>query len=74
MGKNQSKEETVIVQSGNSGGTTASVAEWRVADILTVLLVVVVAVCIFAFCYVRCKKRLERKIREEVIRSRSSMV
>lgn len=75
MGKNQSKEETVIVQSGNSGGTSATtVSEWRVADIFSVMVFILVALSILLFCMYRCKKGVERRIRREVTRSREQVV
>jgi hypothetical protein len=64
MGTNQSKEEVIIAQAGNSGGVTISTREaWGIA--VLVLAVLTIA----AYCVSRCNQVLKRKIRKEIARS-----
>ena len=73
MGKTVSKdgteEENIIVQAGNSGGVsaTATISTFEILGIVTFLgLVAMVAFLI----YLRCKRKLEKRIRREIFKSR----
>lgn len=75
MGKNQSKEvkeEIIIAQAGNSGGSTTTqsqsngVSRWEVAALLIATIIVL---GVLFYCYRKVKKNLEKKIRTEIRRS-----
>lgn len=71
MGTNQfKKEEIVIAQSGNSGGTTAAATgNFSGTTILEMVMLVLGVMIIGYFCYERCKANWEKKIRREIGRS-----
>lgn len=70
MGSSQTKEELVIAQAGNTGsnaiesgsGLSSKIIIEMVASILGCITVIV-------YCFGKCKKRLEKKIRAEITRS-----
>lgn len=70
MGNNQAKEEIIIAQAGNSGGTTATASVWNLTDILVITIFILVLMVIIGFCIKKCKSALETKIRREINRSR----
>lgn len=75
MGSSQSKEEVVIAQAGNGGGQTtpASVAAISTSEILSVIGFIMGMMAAILWTVRRCKKAFEKKIREEVGRSRETI-
>lgn len=71
MGYNQSKEEkeVIISQAGNSGGTTSDV-QFGLKYITEIVVIVFIVVVIGYFLWRRCEKRMQKKMRREIIRSR----
>lgn len=66
MGKNQSKEEIVIAQAGNSGGQTSDIDKFTIKNWLEVAVVVLALGVIIAYLYGKCRKRIHKKIRDEI--------
>lgn len=69
MGSSQSKEEVIVA--GNSGGQSSQIngmfpAELTGKTIVEIVVLILAAIVILWYCYQRCKKRLEKKIREEI--------
>lgn len=75
MGKNQSKEEIIIAQAGNSGGqtTTTSMGEWTFKEILCIGVLILAVLAIMAYMMARCKKQLQQTIRREIALSRETV-
>lgn len=74
MGSSQSKEEVVIAQAGNGGGqTTPAVAAISTSEILSVIGFIMGMMAAILWTVRRCKKAFEKKIREEVGRSRETI-
>lgn len=75
MGKNQSKdvkEEIIIAQAGNSGGSTTSQSQTNgvsLLEVIALLIATVVLLGILGYCFNKIKKNIERKIRLEIRRS-----
>ena len=76
MGTNQSKEtkeEIVIAQSGNSGGSTTSqqqeVTYVSLTEVVLLLVATVSFVALGYYCYLKIRRNLEKKIRQEIRRS-----
>lgn len=72
MGSSQTKEEVIIAQAGNSGNAKGQ-THFSIMDVGFFTVAAVVLVIILLFCYGKCKKKLERKIREEISRSREEV-
>lgn len=77
MEYNQSKEEkeVIITQAGNSGGTTTTTpgttfTMWEIGVFLVGLLLIII---IGRFVWIKCNKRMEKKIRREITRSQELM-
>lgn len=73
MGGSESKEEVIISQAGNSGGITDEANTNKGCSLLEVIGIVfagLVIVFILYSGYRIISKRLERKIRREIARSR----
>lgn len=66
MGSSQSKEEIIVA--GNSGGQTNSISlgTLSVKNVIEILVIMLAAVVIMLYCYGKCKKRFEKKIRAEI--------
>lgn len=72
MGLKESKEEVIIAQAGNSGGSTTSQEIQRgvsLGEVVALIAVALVLAIVVAYCYLHGKKKLERKIRRGIIRS-----
>jgi hypothetical protein len=64
MGTNQSKEEVILAQAGNSGGTSISTREACGIVVLVIAMLAIVAIGVSW-----CNKALKRRIRKEIARS-----
>lgn len=76
MGKTQSKEEVIITQAGNSGGTTAegnSGHGYSLLEVCGIVTAMLIVAAIIVWCCRRSKKALEKKIRLEVMRSQEQL-
>jgi hypothetical protein len=69
MGTNQSKEEVIISQAGNSGSTSGGVTKpLSVGEIMGIVAFCLDVVAIILFIAYRVKKSMEQKIRKEIRR------
>lgn len=73
MGQQQTKEEVIIAQAGNSGGVTTGEQkiQFSVYEILGLIAFVAVAIVVILFLCRKFKQMLEKKIRAEIRRSTS---
>lgn len=74
MGENQSKEEIIIAQSGNSGGNTNKANQnesegYTLPEILGIVAIVVVLLAGLIYLKNKLKKMIEKKIRKEITMS-----
>lgn len=70
MGTNQSKEEVIIAQAGNSGGSTAGIEKiGLVRDVIGLVLVVLILCTLLWYWYKRCYQNMKEKARRSVSRS-----
>lgn len=73
MGSSQSKEEVIIAQTGNSGTTTTISLDWQIKDFLNVAFIILIIFFTIWKLIQCCKKKIEKKIRLEVVRSREQI-
>ncbi|KAJ8930734.1 hypothetical protein NQ314_016440, partial [Rhamnusium bicolor] len=67
MGNSQTKEEVIVA--GNSGGQTNDMEKtpsFSIKNVIEVVVIMLAVLVVMVFCYGRCKKRLEKKIRTEI--------
>lgn len=69
MGWNQSKEEVIIAQEGNSNSSETNSTNWTYTEMLGVASFFLVVLLFTMYAIRLLKKRLERKIQQEVRRS-----
>lgn len=72
MGAKQSKEEIVIAQAGNSGGSTTSQENAKgvsYLELAAVLIGTLLIVGIAGYCYLRARKNFRATIRREIRKS-----
>ena len=67
MGENQSKEEVLIAQTGNSGGTNNSTGqnkseEYTLSEVLGIVAIVVVLLAALIYFKNKLKRMMEKKI------------
>lgn len=67
MGKQQSKEEIIIAQAGNSGGQTNEANQNKgasfgsIQDVLTVIVLILMVLFLGWLIFIRCKKSMDGK-------------
>lgn len=64
MGSSQTKEEVIVA--GNSGGQTATLGTWPAKNIIEIVVIILGVVVVLLYCYGKCRKRFEKKIRAEI--------
>lgn len=72
MGAKQSKEEIVIAQAGNSGGSTTSQENSKGVshlELAAVLIGALLIVGIAGYCYLQARKKFRATIRREIRKS-----
>lgn len=70
MGSSQTKEEVIIAQAGNSGGNTVGTGNGSLIKIaIEIAVMIICCIIMMVYCFGKCKKRLEKKIRAEITRS-----